>query len=108
MHPPHSIENYDGNVGLGLVGFERDMRDHFTRSLRHVARRQAVQRVDQHIVTAHVAATEIRYGTFEFLKLSPDRLLLQILHPTMVSSFEAFDGMPVKVAPVVPVNRTSR
>src|SRR6185503_18872970 len=78
--------------------------DHRTFSPANVARGQPVQRIDQHVLSAGLAATEIGKPVPDFRIQLAGMLFDQVAdHST---ARDGFVTVPVKVEPVVPVSWT--
>src|SRR2546430_577212 len=94
------------HLGALLVARERQLREHLALVRRDVMRRQAVQRVHQHVAPAGVAPAEPGEPPAQLLVLALHHFGCDVPYPTTASSCTT--GQAVNVEPVVPVSRTRR
>src|SRR5213594_1042986 len=100
------LEQHHVELGTLLVARERQLCEHLALVRRDVMRRQAVQRVHQHVAPARVAPAEPREPPAQFFVLALHHFECDVPYPTTASSCAT--GQAVNVEPVVPVSRTRR
>src|SRR3989440_7400436 len=107
-HLAEPLEQSHVELGLLLIAVEPQLHQHLALGRGHVARRQPVERVHEHVAAARLAAAEPGQLGTELAVLPLHHLERQVRHPTTASPPVWSTGRAAKVEPVVPVKRTVR